>query len=197
MENKKIIVSPINLRDDRLPPGQKWIEKPIPYDISPEVYANANNYKIEFFGKVKNPLTVTYEDLLKFPQVELIADFHCVTHWSVKEIYWEGVQLKELLNIVKPFGKYVLIHSKEGYTTNTITKYLFEEDVIIAYKMNGNILPERHGFPLRLIIPRLYAWKSAKYLSGLEFLDENKPGYWEKRGYHLHGDPWKNERYSK
>ncbi|MCX7771402.1 MAG: molybdopterin-dependent oxidoreductase, partial [Proteobacteria bacterium] len=81
--------------------------------------------------------------------------------------------------------------------TNTLTEYLYEEDVIIAYKMNGNILPAKHGFPLRLIIPKLYAWKSAKYVSGFEFLNENRAGYWEERGYHMHADPWKNERYNR
>jgi DMSO/TMAO reductase YedYZ molybdopterin-dependent catalytic subunit len=197
MENKRIIISPINLREDRLPPGQRWIDNPIPYDISSNTDFDEENYKIDFFGEVENPISLSYKELFKFPQVELIADFHCVTHWSVKEIHWEGVQVKEILKIVKPKASYVLIHSKEGYTTNTLTDYLFEEDVIIAYKMNGDILPKRHGFPLRLVIPKLYAWKSAKYLSGFEFLKENKPGYWEERGYHIHADPWKNERYSR
>lgn len=197
MQNKKIIISPINLKIDRLPPGQKWIDQPVPYDITSETDFDANSYKLELFGEVANPLSITYEELLRFPQIELVADFHCVTHWSVKEIHWEGVQVKELLNIVKASGEFVLIHSMEGYTTNTLTKYLFEEDVIIAYKMNGSILPKKHGFPLRLIIPRLYAWKSAKYVCGFEFLHENKLGYWEERGYHVHGDPWKNERFSK
>jgi len=197
MENKRIIISPINLREDRLPPGQRWIDNPIPYDISSNTDFDEENYKIDFFGEVENPISLSYKELFNFPQVELIADFHCVTHWSVKEIHWEGVQVKEILKIVKPKASYVLIHSKEGYTTNTLTDYLFEEDVIIAYKMNGDILPKRHGFPLRLVIPKLYAWKSAKYLSGFEFLKENKPGYWEERGYHIHADPWKNERYSR
>ena len=196
-ENKRIIISPINLKSQRLPPGQKWIEKLVPYDITSDTNFDIDNYKLEFFGKVKNPFSITYQELLKLPQVEVVADFHCVTHWSVKDIHWEGVQLREILNKVEPTCEYVLVHSKDGYTTNTLTKYLFDDDVILAFKMNGNILPQSHGFPVRLIIPRLYAWKSAKYVCGFEFLQENKLGYWEERGYHNHGDPWKNERYAK
>lgn len=197
MEDKKVIISSINIREDRLPPGQKWIDNPIPYDISVDTNFDTNDYFIEFFGEVTNPTKISYYELLSFPVVELIADFHCVTHWSVKDIHWEGVQVKKILEVVQPKSKYVLIHSKDGYTTNTLTEYLFEEDVIIAYKIDGNILPKKYGFPLRLVIPKLYAWKSAKYVCGFEFLNENKAGYWEQRGYHLHGDPWKNERYSR
>lgn len=197
MEDKKIVISPINLRKDRLPAGQSWVDNPIPYDISNDTDFNPKDYLIEFFGEVENPLKISYQEFLTYPQVELIADFHCVTHWSVKEIHWEGVQVKEFLEIVQPKAKYVLVHSKDGYTTNTLTEYLFEEDAIIAYKMVGKILPKEHGFPLRLMIPKLYAWKSAKYVYGFEFIKENKPGYWEERGYHMHGDPWKNERYNR
>ncbi|MCX7794848.1 MAG: molybdopterin-dependent oxidoreductase, partial [Thermodesulfovibrionales bacterium] len=122
MESKKIIISPINLREDRLPPGQRWIENPIPYDITEDTNFSSNDYALEFYGEVEKPLKITYQELLlTFPQVELITDFHCVTHWSVREIHWEGVQVKELLKIVNPRSKYVLIYSKDGYTTNTLT----------------------------------------------------------------------------
>lgn len=191
----KVIVSHINLRKDRLPPGQKWIEKPIPYDISEDTEFDIDNYKFQCFGEVENPKTFSLEELLSFPTVELIADFHCVTHWSVKEIQWEGIQTKNILNIVKPNGEFVLVHSLEGYTTNLPSKYLYEEDVILAFKMFGKPIPKKHGYPIRLIVPKLYAWKSAKYVCGMEFTKENTPGYWEQRGYHMHGDPWKNERY--
>jgi len=195
MKDKKTIISPINLRKDRLPPGQRWIEKPILYDISSEIDFDIKGYNFRCFGEVEVEKNFIYDELLSFPQIELIADFHCVTHWSVKDIHWEGVQTKEILNIVKPKAPYLLVHSLEGYTTNLPVEYLYEEDVILAFKMNGEVLQKRHGYPVRLVVPKLYAWKSAKYVTAFEFTEENKPGYWEQRGYHMYGDPWKNERY--
>jgi DMSO/TMAO reductase YedYZ molybdopterin-dependent catalytic subunit len=195
MSEKKTIISPINLRKDRLPPGQRWIEKPILYDISPNTDFDMSSYNFKVYGEVEVEKTFTYEELISLPQVELIADFHCVTHWSVKDIHWEGVQTKEILNMVKPKSPYLLVHSLEGYTTNLPVEYLFEDDVILAFKINGEILPKRQGYPVRLVVPKLYAWKSAKYVTAFKFTKENIAGYWEQRGYHMHGDPWKNERY--
>jgi len=195
MSEKKTIISPINLRKDRLPLGQRWIEKPILYDISPNTDFDISSYNFKVYGEVEVEKTFTYEELISLPQVELIADFHCVTHWSVKDIHWEGVQTKEILNLVKPKSPYLLVHSLEGYTTNLPVEYLFEDDVILAFKINGEILPKRQGYPVRLVVPKLYAWKSAKYVTAFKFTKENIAGYWEQRGYHMHGDPWKNERY--
>lgn len=195
MSNRKVIISPINLRKDRLPPGQRWVDSPILYDISENFSFQQEDFAFKCFGEVERNVTLTFDDFLKLPQVELIADFHCVTHWSVKEIHWQGVQTKEIMELIQPKSDYVMVHSYDGYTTNTLTKYLFEEDVILAYGMGGTGIPSRHGYPLRLVIPKLYAWKSAKYVSGFEFIAEEKLGYLEERGYHRHGDPWKNERY--
>ncbi len=195
MSEKRTIISPINLRKDRLPPGQKWIEKPILYDISSETDFDIKGYNFRCFGEVEVEKNFTYDELQSFPQIELIADFHCVTHWSVKDIHWEGIQTKEILKIIKPKAPYVIVHSLEGYTTNLPVEYLYEDDVILAFKINGEILPKRQGYPVRLVVPKLYAWKSAKYVTAFEFTKENRPGYWEQRGYHMHGDPWKNERY--
>lgn len=195
---KKIIVSPINLREDRLPPGQRWISAPIVYDIVDEIpHWDIENYRFKVFGLVENPLEFTYEELLKLPSVELLADFHCVTRWSVKEINWEGVQTSYILSLAKPKAnaRYVMVHCLEGYTTNLPLEYLYEEDSILAYKMYGKPIPLRHGYPLRLVVPKLYAWKSAKYVWGIELLDVDMPGFWEQRGYNMRGDPWKEERY--
>ncbi|MEJ5338936.1 MAG: sulfite oxidase-like oxidoreductase [Aquificaceae bacterium] len=195
---KKIIVSPINLKEDRLPPGQRWISAPIVYDIVEEIPSwDVKGYRFRVFGLVENPLELTYEELLKLPSVELIADFHCVTRWSVKEIEWEGVQTSYILSLAKPkpTARYVMVHCLEGYTTNLPLQYLYEEDSILAYKMYGKPIPLRHGYPLRLIVPKLYAWKSAKYVWGIELIDEDVPGFWEQRGYNMRGDPWKEERY--
>jgi len=192
------ITSSINLREDRLPPGQKWISQPIVYDIVNDLPDwDLSSYKFKVWGEVENPIELSYEELLALPSVELVADFHCVTRWSVKEILWEGVQTRLVMEMVKPKDSvsFVLVHCLEGYTTNMPLSYLFEEDSILAYKMYGKPIPKRHGFPLRLVVPKLYAWKSAKYVWGLEILREDVPGFWEKRGYHMRGDPWKEERY--
>lgn len=192
------IVSSINLREDRLPPGQKWISSPIVYDIVQELPDwDIKSYTFRVFGLVKNPLELSYEEILNMPSVELIADFHCVTRWSVKDIQWEGVPTKYILELAKPEekAKFVMIHCLEGYTTNIPIEYLLEEDTILAYRMNGQVLPRRHGYPLRLVLPKLYAWKSAKYVWGIEFMEKDKPGFWEQRGYNMRGDPWREERY--
>ncbi|WP_340690432.1 sulfite oxidase-like oxidoreductase [Hydrogenobacter thermophilus] len=192
------IVSSINLREDRLPPGQKWISSPIVYDIVQELPDwDIKSYTFRVFGLVKNPLELSYEEMLKMPAVELVADFHCVTRWSVKDIQWEGVPTKYILELAKPEekAKFVMIHCLEGYTTNIPIEYLLEEDTILAYRMNGQVLPRRHGYPLRLVLPKLYAWKSAKYVWGIEFMEKDKPGFWEQRGYNMRGDPWREERY--
>ncbi|QWK18981.1 MAG: sulfite oxidase-like oxidoreductase [Hydrogenobacter thermophilus] len=192
------IVSSINLREDRLPPGQKWISSPIVYDIVEELPDwDIKSYTFRVFGLVKNPLELSYEEILNMPSVELIADFHCVTRWSVKDIQWEGVPTKYILELAKPEekAKFVMIHCLEGYTTNIPIEYLLEEDTILAYRMNGQVLPRRHGYPLRLVLPKLYAWKSAKYVWGMEFMEKDKPGFWEQRGYNMRGDPWREERY--
>lgn len=195
---KRTIISDINLREDRLPPGQRWISAPIVYDIVDELPDwDMSSYRFKVWGQVEKPLELSYEELLKLPSVELIADFHCVTRWSVKEIRWEGVQTKYILELVKPkeSAKYVLVHCLEGYTTNMPIEYLWEEDSLLAYKMYGKPIPKRHGYPLRLVVPKLYAWKSAKYVWGIELLPYDVPGFWEQRGYNMRGDPWKEERY--
>jgi len=195
---KKLLVSDINLREDRLPPGQKWISAPIVYDIVEDIPDwDISSYRFKVWGQVENPIELSYQELLNLPSVELIADFHCVTRWSVKEIRWEGVQTKYILELVKPkeSAKFLLVHCLEGYTTNIPLEYLWEEDTILAYKMYSKPIPKRHGYPLRLVVPKLYAWKSAKYVWGLELLPYDVPGFWEQRGYNMRGDPWKEERY--
>ncbi|MEN3029082.1 MAG: sulfite oxidase-like oxidoreductase [Aquificaceae bacterium] len=195
---KEKVISSINQREDRLPPGQRWISAPIVYDIVDHIPQwDIEDYRFKLFGLVENPLELTYQELLSLPSVELIADFHCVTRWSVKEMQWEGVRTSYLLNLAKPkpSARHVLVHCLEGYTTNLPLEYLYEEDSILAYKMYGKPIPLRHGYPLRLVVPKLYAWKSAKYVWGIELLEEEILGFWELRGYNRRGDPWREERY--
>jgi len=198
---KKRIVSPTVLRrlSGELPPGQKFIKEPIVYDIVSEIPDwDVESYRFKVWGEVQNPIEVDYHTLLStFEPVELIADFHCVTKWSVPQTVWEGIQTKRIMEMVKPLpsARWVTVYSLEGYTTVFPASYLFEEDTLLAYKFMGKPLPKRHGYPLRLVVPQLYAWKSAKYVWGLKLTAEPEEGYWEKRGYHLVGDPWKEERF--
>ncbi|MGC8677841.1 MAG: sulfite oxidase-like oxidoreductase [Hydrogenobaculum sp.] len=187
------------MEKERLPKGQKWISKPVVYDIVRDIKdVDLSKYRLRFFGFVENPLELTYDEFVSMANDKVVADFHCVTTWSVKDIVWEGVKTKKLLELVKPKkeAKFVMAHCLEGYTTNFPIEYLYDENSMLAYKMNGEIIPKRHGFPIRLVIPSLYAWKSAKYLEALEFMSENRKGFWELRGYHDIGDPWKEERFS-
>jgi DMSO/TMAO reductase YedYZ molybdopterin-dependent catalytic subunit len=192
------IVSPINFKEDRLPPGQHWTDRLIVLDIAGPPPVDLSRYRFRIFGEVEEPITLLWDDLLELQKVELVADFHCVTRWSAKEVVWQGFHVDEIKKLVKikPDVKAVMIHSLDGYTTNIPIEYFFDEDVIFAYKLFDKSLPADHGYPLRLVVPKLYAWKSAKFVSGVEFLKEDIPGFWEQRGYHMRGEPWKEERYS-
>ncbi len=194
----KTIVSPINFRKDRLPPGQHWSNKLHILDIAGPPDIDLSQYRFKIFGAVDKPITLTWDDIQDLEKVRLIADFHCVTRWSCPDVEWVGFhvnELKKLVNVDKNV-KAVMVHSLDGYTTNIPIEYFFDEDVVFAYQLNGRPIPADHGYPLRLVVPKLYAWKSAKFVSGVEFLLEDKPGFWEQRGYHMRGDPWKEERYS-
>ncbi len=194
----RTIVSPINSRSDRLPPGQHWASKLHVLGIADPPDIDLSEYRLKIFGEVEEPVVLTWDDIMDLEKVKLIADFHCVTRWSVADVEWIGFhvdELKKLVNI-KDTAKAVMIHSLDGYTTNIPLEYFFDEDVIFAYKLFDKTLPEDHGFPLRLVVPKLYSWKSAKHVSKIEFMPEDRPGFWEQRGYHMLGDPWREQRYS-
>lgn len=184
-------------RANRLPPGQsltlKWPvlhEGPIP-KFDPERW----NFVVA--GLVESPLRLTHEEFTDLPRVEIKADFHCVTHWSKFDNLWEGVAFAEILKRVcpRPEAGYVLVEAEHGYTANVQLKDLQEPNVLFAWKHNGNNLAPEHGWPLRLVVPKLYAWKSVKWVRGLEFLNHDRPGFWERNGYHMYGDPWREQRF--
>jgi len=196
---QKRVVSPTVNRADRLPPGQRWIPAPVVYDIVRErPKPDMGQYRFKIKGLAENPVELSYAELKTQGRVEVLADFHCVTRWSVKELLWEGVQGKTLLELARPMhaARSVLVHCLDFYTTNVPVEYLAGEDTLFAWGLNGKELLPEHGYPLRLVIPGLYAWKSAKYVQALEFRESDAPGFWEERGYHMRGDPWKEERYS-
>jgi DMSO/TMAO reductase YedYZ molybdopterin-dependent catalytic subunit len=193
-----IIKSPDTTRESRVPPGQKLTEKwpALHYGSVPEI--DVAEWQFSIFGLVEKERRLSYAEFTALPMVKVYSDIHCVTGWSKLDNLWEGVsssQIKELVNIL-PEAKFVMVHSTGGFSTNLSLGDFFQPDVLFAIKHNGETLTKEHGYPLRLVMPRLYFWKSAKWVSGVEFMAEDKRGFWESYGYHNHGDPWKEERYS-
>jgi DMSO/TMAO reductase YedYZ molybdopterin-dependent catalytic subunit len=182
---------------ERLPGGQYLTKKwPIlSYERTPKF--DPEKYRFAVTGAVADPFELTWEELQSLPRVQLTSDFHCVTTWSRYDNTWEGVHIREILQRAKPLpeAKFVTAHSFTGYTTNMPLADLDDDGVLIAFTHDGQPLEPDHGGPVRLIVPKLYAYKSAKWLSGLEFMEKDRPGFWEVRGYHNHADPWKEERY--
>jgi DMSO/TMAO reductase YedYZ molybdopterin-dependent catalytic subunit len=181
---------------DRVPPGQFLSEKfPIlTYGSAPEV--NLETWKFRIFGLVEQEVELDWEQFTKLTWTTMTEDFHCVTQWSSLDNTWEGVTFPDLIALAqpKPEAKFVMAHCFGGYSTNLPLEVAMDEG-ILAHKQNGEPIGEGHGWPLRLIIPSRYAWKSAKWLNGIELLTEDAPGFWEQRGYHNNGDPWKEERF--
>jgi DMSO/TMAO reductase YedYZ molybdopterin-dependent catalytic subunit len=183
---------------DRLPPGQKLTDgwPVLHYGGIPNI--DLASWKFSMVGLVEEEANLTWDEFMALPQKTLKSDIHCVTHWSKFDNDWTGVTIHDVLKLVrpKPEAKHVMLHSYGGYTTNIPLDELMDDDVLFAHSHNGEPLAKEHGWPLRLVVPKLYFWKSAKWVRGLVFMDEEKPGFWEMYGYHIHGDPWREERYS-
>jgi DMSO/TMAO reductase YedYZ molybdopterin-dependent catalytic subunit len=193
----KRIVSPDTLRANRLPPGQILTDKwPVMQhggiqNIKPE------KWTLSIHGLVEKERVLTLQEFTALPHIEVFSDMHCVTTWSMYNNLWEGVStatVKDLVKI-KPEAHYVMVEGENGFTTNLSLEDFFQEDVLFVLKHNGSPLTAGHGGPVRLVVPRLYLWKSAKWVTGLRFMEQDAPGFWESHGYHMHGDPWTEERY--
>jgi DMSO/TMAO reductase YedYZ molybdopterin-dependent catalytic subunit len=182
----------------RVPPGQVLTEKwpVLTYGLTPRF--DPATWTFRCFGQVEREVVWTWPQFLALPRVHLTSDVHCVTRWSRLDNEWEGVSIREIMRHVTPLptARFVMQHADPDYTTNVALAELLDEDVILALKHNGRDLEPDHGGPMRLVLPKLYFWKSAKWLRAFEFLDVNPPGFWEQNGYHMHGDPWKDERYA-
>jgi DMSO/TMAO reductase YedYZ molybdopterin-dependent catalytic subunit len=194
----EIVVSPDTRRAERIPPGQSRTRKwpVLHYAHVPEV--PTARWKLEVCGLVEKPLTFTWDEFQALPRVRVFSDFHCVTRWSRLGNVWEGVAVRELIAraCVSPRAQFVVAHAYDsGWTTNLPFADLDGEDVLLATHHDGAPLSAEHGGPCRLIVPRLYAWKSAKWIRALEFVASDRPGYWEQCGYHLRGDPWTEQRF--
>lgn len=183
---------------DRVPPGNHLTKgwPTLHYSPIPPFDERAWDFKI--FGEVEEPRTLTYQELKELPNTTLKADFHCVTGWSALDFAWTGVSFRTLAELVRPTSdaRWVIAHCDYDYTSNLSLAAMMDDDVLVAWAKDGRDLEPEHGFPLRLVVPKRYAWKSAKWLRGLEFHRHNVRGFWELRGYHIHADPWTEERYS-
>lgn len=183
---------------NRLPPGQTQTPAFPVLDLGVRTPLALADFVLKVSGLVENSASFNSEELLKMPSSTLTKDFHCVTRWSRFDLTWTGVSFKYLADLVKPksIAKHVIFSSRDGYTTNVSLEDCLHEDVLIAYRLEGADIPLLHGGPVRMVIPHLYGWKSAKFLAEIAFSDQDTPGFWETRGYHNHGDPWQEERYS-
>jgi len=194
----KVIVSPDTQRDKRLPPNQvRTLKWPV-LDASGAPAVDMSKWEFEVKGLVSTPLKWTWKEFQALPRVRVKSDFHCVTRWSRLDNEWEGVPAREILKLagVRPEARFVLVHAYDyGWSTNLPLSDFDSEDVLFADTHDGQPLPPEHGGPLRLVVPRLYAWKSAKWVRGIELLNEDQAGYWEELGYHMRGDPWNEERF--
>jgi DMSO/TMAO reductase YedYZ molybdopterin-dependent catalytic subunit len=185
-------------QDNRLPPGQTLVTTFPVLSYGPTPRFNPDKWDLRLHGLVENPLRFRWDEFRKLPVETQTSDFHCVTTWSRYDNHWEGVRVKELMKMVslKPEARYAFIQCDGGYTTNLQLDEFLADDVMLAYRHDGKDLEPDHGWPLRLIVPKLYGWKSAKWVRAIEFCAKERRGFWEVRGYHNHGDPWAEERYS-
>ncbi|HEX9652623.1 MAG TPA: sulfite oxidase-like oxidoreductase [bacterium] len=181
----------------RIPPGQYRTDKfpVLSYGATPRI--DLNTWRLRVFGLVEKAIELSWTEFTALPTTTIKTDIHCVTRWSKLDTAWQGVLFRDFLQHIqpKPETRFVMEHSYGGYTTNMRLDELLDDDVLLAYRYNGEPLDSEHGGPMRLVVPKLYFWKSAKWLNGLEFLAENQPGFWERYGYHMHGDPWTEERF--
>ena len=196
------IVSPDVLRgsaQERTPPGQvltvKW--PVLHYGSVPKVDPHSPNWSLRIFGLVENPYELSYQEIRDMPAIDVMCDMHCVTHWSRLNNTFTGVALGAIIERAKPKpeARFVMCHSEAGFTVNVPLKEFIADDCILAYQWEGRDITPEHGWPLRGLVPRLYLWKSAKWIRGIELRATDAPGFWEQNGYHMHGDPWTEERY--
>jgi DMSO/TMAO reductase YedYZ molybdopterin-dependent catalytic subunit len=185
-------------KDDRLPKGQYLTEGFPVLSLGPTPKITPDEWSLEITGQVKNNLKWSYEEFNKLPKIDLKTDIHCLTKWSKFDTNWQGVSLDEIIKLVEIDSKvkFLIAHSSDGYTTNIPLKDTTRGQAMVAVSYDNKEIPSEHGGPVRLLVPHLYFWKSAKWLTKLEFSDTDQPGFWEIRGYHNYGDPWKEQRYS-
>ena len=183
---------------ERLPPGQHLVRDWPVLDLGNQPRLDPARWSLRVFGAVREAVTWDWAALQSQPQVREVSDIHCVTTWSRYDNHWQGVSTHAVLDAVQPLPEaaFVVLHSHDGYTTNLPLADFAAPGALLAHSWEGQPLTTEHGGPVRLVVPHLYLWKSAKWLQRIEFVAADKPGFWEVRGYHDRGDPWREQRYS-
>ncbi|MEQ1752660.1 MAG: sulfite oxidase-like oxidoreductase [Micropepsaceae bacterium] len=183
--------------ENRLPPGQQEVKNWPVLDLGIQPDVPKQEWKLSVDGLVENPVSLDFDQFLALPQTDSVSDIHCVTRWSRYDNLWQGVSSSELISVVRPKdeARHVIFHGHDGYTTNVALDLFAADDVLLAHSWEGYPISRNHGGPVRVVIPRYYFWKSTKWVKRIEFSRDDKPGFWEVRGYHNVGDPWKEERY--
>ena len=181
----------------RLPPGQYLTEKWPVLHAGTVPDTDLAAWDLRVFGEVENPITLSWEELTALPTREITIDIHCVTRWSRFDTSFRGVHWRELAKLVrpKPSAGFLLAHAEQGFTANVPLAALDDDHALVAWEADGRALEPEHGWPLRLVIPSRYFWKSAKWLRGIELVDRDQPGFWERYGYHNDADYWQEQRY--
>jgi len=182
----------------KVPIGQHVTEGWPVLDLGSKPEVTREEWKLRIDGAVEEPLTLTWKDLLALPQVSDVSDFHCVTTWSKLDVEWKGVAFATIAALARPLptATHVVVHGSDGYTTNLPLEEALKDDVLLVHTAEGQPLPREHGGPVRMITPQLYAWKGSKWISRIEFLTHDRPGFWETRGYSNSAHPWRDDRYS-
>jgi DMSO/TMAO reductase YedYZ molybdopterin-dependent catalytic subunit len=181
----------------RLPPGQRLVRDWPVLDLGQQPEVTPGKFRLDVDGAVENPLSLRLDEFLALPQGDSVSDMHCVTQWSNYDNRWQGVSASALLALArpKPDANHVIFHAHDGYTTNVRLDQFDQPDVFLVHRWNGQPISRQHGGPVRVLIPRLYLWKSAKWVRRVELRASDHPGFWETRGYHNNADPWQEERY--
>jgi len=194
----RTVSSPDIERANRVPPGQKVTGRWPVLHFGKVPKIDKAKWTLGVFGLVEQERVLTFDEFRRLPETRVLSDIHCVTRWSRLDNAWEGVSTGALRESVRvlPEAKFVIVHGAPAFTTNLTLDDFFQTDVLLATMHDGEAIDAKHGGPVRLVVPRLYFWKSAKWVTGIEFVAHDSPGFWESRGYHNHGDPWTEERYS-
>jgi DMSO/TMAO reductase YedYZ molybdopterin-dependent catalytic subunit len=195
--------APITGRPDlghvnRLPPGQKEVKNWPVLDLGVQPDVKPERWRLRVTGLVEKPQAWTLDEFHALPQQDFVSDIHCVTSWSRFDNHWRGVASRTILDLVRPKAdaRHVIFHAYDGYATNVALDAFADENVLLAHSWEGKPIPREHGGPVRVVVPDWYFWKSAKWVTRIEVSAKDRPGFWETRGYHNEGDPWKEERYA-